>query len=88
MMKKTSKQALSLNTVLPISFYSQLRMEITNRYFKEKLDKFGWYQTYSEVSTLNIDLYEKIIAEGLLDENDILYIANDSIERFAINSFV
>lgn len=85
---KTTKKEQSSNVSLPISFYSQLRTEITNKRLSEHLDFFGWHQTRSEMENMNINLYEKIITDGLYDDTTILDIAKDSIEKYIINSFV
>lgn len=82
------KEKKPLNISLPISFYSQLRMEITNKCLSQDLDQLGWYQTYSKITTMDIDLYDKIIGEGLFNDDIILNIAKCSIEKYVINSFV
>lgn len=86
--KECSEEKNPLKLSLPISFYSQLRMEITNKYLLQNLDKYGWYQTYSKIRTMDIDLYNRIIEEELFDDDIILNIAKCSIEKYIINSFV
>lgn len=75
-------------TFLPISFYSQLRMEIINQYLSKNLDQFGWYQVHSRLSTMKNDLYDEIIEEISFNSNNVLDIAKQLIDKFFLKSFV
>lgn len=86
--KRHSSEKNPLKDFLPISFYSQLRMEIINKCLSKDLDQLGWYQTYSKIKTMNLDLYDKIIEDELFDDAAILDITKYSIEKYVINSFV
>ncbi|MCH5209808.1 MAG: AAA family ATPase [Oscillospiraceae bacterium] len=77
-----------LKESLPIAFYSQLRMEIINKCLSKDLDELGWHQTYSKISAMEHDLYDKAIDDATFSDIDILEILKCSIEKYVINSFV
>lgn len=73
---------------LPISFYSQLRVEIVNAYLAKCLERAGWYQTYSKTVALAYDLYDEILSGDFITEKDIFDILAESIRKHEISSFV